>query len=58
LRELKSLTEILPIAYELLNSGLEVTEGKVRLLGLSFSHLSKQDAPPTNGSGMQLEMDF
>jgi DNA polymerase IV len=58
LRELKSIAEILPIAYELLNSGLEATEGKVRLLGLSFSHLSKQELQNNSGAGMQLEMDF
>ncbi len=58
LRELKTLGEVLQVAYELLPLGLEATQGKVRLLGLSFSHLTQQDTSNNGNTGMQLEMDF
>jgi DNA polymerase-4 len=57
-KELKKIDEILILANELLVSGLEVTEGKVRLLGLSFSHLTKQEVQTNGNSGVQLELDF
>lgn len=58
-REIKSMEELLIIAYDLLVSGLDATEGKVRLLGLSFSHLSKQQEEQNQSQGgMQLEIDF
>lgn len=57
-REVKKLDELLQIAYELLPLGLEATEGKVRLLGLSYSHLSKQEEQNQAQGGIQLELDF
>jgi DNA polymerase-4 len=57
-KELKKIDEILILANELLVSGLEVTGGKVRLLGLSFSHLTKQEVQTNGNSGVQLELDF
>lgn len=57
-REIKSMEELLHLAYELLPLGLEATEGKVRLLGLSLSHLTKQDLQNQAQGGIQLELDF
>jgi DNA polymerase IV len=56
-KELKDLAEIIKIAEELLLSALSATDGKVRLLGLSVSQLSKQDALTQSG-GVQLEIEF
>jgi DNA polymerase IV len=57
-KAIQSLDELITVANELLATGLEATQGKVRLLGLSFSHLGEQDESRATKCGIQLELDF
>jgi DNA polymerase IV len=55
LKELRTIEDILAMAYELLPSAIEAAK-KVRLLGLSVSNLSKEQIISANST--QLELDL